>query len=229
MLLAVVFGTFVLQFFHATAIVPAIFRLGPAVFRGALWQVVTYAFCGFGPPSLWFLLSLLILFWFGRDVFVRLGRKNFWSLLIQVVIAAGVAAALVRGVGILMGQASPNAFVLMQGQYMLITVMIAAFATLYGQATILLFFVLPIKARWFLALEVLFAFMGFLNTKDFAGFVGLCIAVGLTWVLLQPGGVQRALTNLQLRFRRRVTEAKLARLKRKRKFDVIDGDGDWVN
>ncbi|MEN8165398.1 MAG: hypothetical protein ABFS37_14820, partial [Acidobacteriota bacterium] len=90
MLLAVVFGTFVLQFFHATAIVPAIFRLGPAVFRGALWQVVTYAFCGFGPPSLWFLLSLLILFWFGRDVFVRLGRKNFWSLLIQVVIAAGV-------------------------------------------------------------------------------------------------------------------------------------------
>ena len=59
--------------------------------------------------------------------------------------------------------------------------------------------------------------------------IGLCVAVGLTWALLQPGGVQRALRNLQLRFRRRVTEAKLARLKRKRKFDVIDGGGDWVN
>ncbi|RLE17235.1 MAG: hypothetical protein DRJ65_23100 [Acidobacteria bacterium] len=71
--------------------------------------------------------------------------------------------------------------------------------------------------------------MGFLSTKDFAGFVGLCVAVALTWALLQPGGVQRALKNLQLRFRRRVTEAKLARLKRKRKFDVIDGGGGWVN
>ncbi len=228
-LLAVLFGTFVLQFFQATAVIPAIFRLGPLVFRGALWQVVTYAFCGFGPPSLWFLFSMLILFWFGRDVFVKLGRKNFWSLLVQVVAAAGIAAVLVRGAGMLSGAVSPNAFVLMQGQYMLITVMIAAFATLYGQATILLFFVLPIKARWFLGLEVLFAFMGFLSTKDFAGFVGLCVAVALTWALLQPGGVQRALKNLQLRFRRRVTEAKLARLKRKRKFDVIDGGGDWVN
>jgi len=148
---------------------------------------------------------------------------------LQVVTAAGVAAALVRGAGIMMGTPSPFAFVLMQGQYMLITVMIAAFATLYGQATILLFFVLPIKARWFLALEVLFAFMGFLNTKDFAGFVGLCVAVGLTWALLQPGGLRRALADLRLRFRRRVTEAKLARLRQKRKFDVIDGDGEWLN
>lgn len=228
-LLAVVFGTFVLQFFSATALIPALFRLGPLVYRGALWQVITYAFVGFGPASLWFLLSLLIVFWFARDVFARLGRKRFWTLVLQVVIVAGVVAVLVRGTGMLIGTASPNAFVLMQGQFMLVTVMIAAFATLYGQATILLFFVLPIKARWFLALEILFAFMGFLNTKDFAGFVGLCVAVALTWALLQPGGLQRALTNLQLRFRRRVTEIKLARLKRKRRFDVIDGDGEWLN
>lgn len=228
-LVAVVFATFVLQFFSVTALIPAIFRLGPMLYRGALWQVVSYAFVGFGPASLWFLLSLLILFWFARDVFGRLGRKRFWTLLLQVVTGAGVAAAMVRGAAMLMGVSSPNAFVLMQGQFMLVTVMIAAFATLYGQATILLFFVLPIKARWFLALEVLFAFMGFLNTKDFAGFVGLCVAVGLTWALLQPGGLQRALSNLRLRLRRRVTEIKLARLKKKRRFDVIDGDGEWLN
>jgi len=228
-LLGVVFGTFVFQFFDLTALIPAFLRLGPMLYRGALWQVVTYAFTGFGPPSLWFLFSLLILFWFGRDIFVRLGRKRFWTLVLQVVTAAGVAAALVRGVGIMMGMPSPYAFVLMQGQYMLITVMIAAFATLYGQATILLFFVLPIKARWFLALEVLFAFMGFLSTKDFAGFFGLCVAVALTWALLQPGGLRRALEDLRLRFRRRVTEIKLARMKRKRRFDVIDGDGQWLN
>ncbi len=228
-LLAVVFGTFVLQFFGPTAIIPALLQLGFAVYRGAVWQVVTYAFSGFGPPSLWFLFSLLILYWFAKDIFVRLGRRRFWTLLVQVVAAAGVAAVVVRGFGLLMGMRSPAAFVLMQGQYMLITIMIAAFASLYGEATILLFFVVPIRARWFLWLEILFAFMGYLGTKDFAGFVGLCVAVGLTWALLQPGGLRRALMDLRLRFRRRVTEIKLQRLKKKRRFDVIDGNGPWVN
>lgn len=229
-LLGVVFGTFVLQFFQVTAVIPGLLRLGPLVFRGALWQIGTYAFAGFGPPSLWFLLSLLILYWFGKDVFNRLGRRNFWMLVTQVVIGAGVAAVLVRGAGLLLGQSAPNAFVLMQGQYTLITIMIAAFATLYGQATILLFFVLPVRARWFLGLEILFAFMGFLNTKDFAGFVGLCVAVGLTWAVLQPGGTIRALKSLRLRFRRWVTEAKLRRLRRDRDFRVIESDDDdWVH
>jgi len=228
-LLAVVFGTFVLQFFGPTAIIPALLQLGFAVYRGAVWQVVTYAFSGFGPPSLWFLFSLLILYWFAKDIFVRLGRRRFWTLLVQVVAAAGVAAVVVRGFGLAMGMRSPAAFVLMQGQYMLITIMIAAFASLYGEATILLFFVVPIRARWFLWLEILFAFMGYLGTKDFAGFVGLCVAVGLTWALLQPGGLRRALMDLRLRFRRRVTEIKLQRLKKKRRFDVIDGNGPWVN
>ena len=152
-------------------------------------------------------------------------------MMLQVVGAAGVAAVVVRGIGMLAGFPSPFAFTLMQGQYMLITLMIAAFATLNGNATIMLFFVIPIRARWFLGLEVLFAFMGFLNTKDFAGFVGLCTAVFLTWALLEPGGPRRGLSTLRLRMRRFIIEKRLARLKEKRRFDVIDGgDGDrWLH
>jgi len=151
-------------------------------------------------------------------------------LIVQVTLVAAVVALLVRGAGMLMGLPSPTAFVLMQGQYMLVTVMIAAFACLYGRATILLFFVLPIRARWFLALEVLFAFMGFLNTKDFAGFAGVCTAVATTWALLEPGGPGRSLVNRRLQLKRWIIEQRLARMRRQRKFDVIDGGkDDFVN
>jgi hypothetical protein len=233
LLLAVVFVTFVLQFFRPLSVIPTLLQLSPLVFNGALWQLVTYAFSGFGPASLWFLLSMLILYWFAGDVYARLGRRRFWTLLLQVVAAAGIVAAAVRGLGMVFGTASPFAFMLMQGQYMLVTILIAAFATLNGNATIMLFFVLPIRARWFLLLEVLFAFMGYLNSKDFAGFVGLCTAVVLTWALLEPGGPRRRLVDLRLRVRRFIIEQRLARLKRKRRFDVIDGSGPkkdrWVN
>jgi hypothetical protein len=47
-------------------------RLTPAVLRGFVWQLVSYPFVGTGGPSIWFLLELLVLFWFGRDVFWRL-------------------------------------------------------------------------------------------------------------------------------------------------------------
>ena len=60
---------------------------------------------------------------------------------------------------------------------MLLAIFIAAFATLNRNATILLFFVLPIQARWFLWLEVLFAFIAFLGSHDLPGFLGITTAV----------------------------------------------------
>jgi len=229
LILGLVFSTFVLQFFRTTATVPALLQLSDSVFSGFIWQVLTYAFTGSGPASFWFLLSLLILYWFASDIFRRLGRRRFWIFLLSGVLIAGLAAVAVRGIGILLGYPSPNAFVLMQGQYMLVSIFIAAFATLFGDATILLFFVLPIRASWFLWLEILFAFMGFLNSHDLAGFAGICAAVGSSWLLLQPGGPGSGLRKLRLRLRRKWLEKRLSRLRRRRNFDVIDGDGDWLN
>lgn len=223
-LLVFLFTTFVFQFFQWTSVIPGLLRLGPMVFKGALWQLISYAFTGFGPASLWFLLSLLILYWFGSDVFLRLGRRLFWRTLLSSILIAGVVGVAVRGVGILLGRPSPFAFVLMQGQYMLISILIAAYATLYSSRSILLFFVLPIRASWFLWLEILFAFMGFLNTHDFAGFVGISSAVAATWLLLQPGGPGRGLRDLRLRLRRLWIEIRLARLRRNRNLHIIDDD-----
>jgi hypothetical protein len=234
-ILVVLFVTYALQFFASTAAVPELLRLGPAVYAGFLWQLVTYPFVGFGGGGLWFLLELLVLFWFGRDVFWRLGRRRFWTLLVAVALLVGVVAVglqLLVALAGLEGVTSAPLFVLMQGQRTLMAILIAAFATLWGEATVLLFFVLPLKARWFLWLEILFAFMGFLTVKDLAGLVGIAVAVGVTWLWLTPGGARGAGRRLRLRLDRWRLAARLARLRRGRRFDVIEGRKDpdrWVH
>jgi len=231
-ILAVLFVTFSLQFFEGAAIIPALLRLTPAVFKGFVWQIFTYPFIGWGRSGLWFLVELLILFWFGRDVFWRLGRQRFWTLLARAAIGAAVVAVVVQLVMSLAGVGATGfaAFQLMQGQRILLAIVIAAFATLWGEATILLFFVLPVKARWFLWLEILFAFIGFLESKDFAGFCGVCSAVFLTYSGLTRGGAGGILSDWRKRGRKFILEQRLGRLKRKRKFDVIDGDkDDWIH
>jgi len=231
-ILVALFVTFSLQFFEGAAVIPALLRLTPAVFRGFVWQIVTYPAIGWGGSGLWFLVELLILFWFGRDVFWRMGRQRFWLLLVRAAIGAALVAVVVQLVQNLAGVGATGfaAFQLMQGQRILLAIVIAAFATLWGEATILLFFVLPLKARWFLWLEILFAFIGFLESKDFAGFCGVSAAVFLTYTGLRAGGAGSVLHNWRKRGEAFILERRLDRLRRKRKFDVIDGDkDDWVH
>lgn len=226
--LATLFITFSMQFFDSLAIIPAVLRLTPAIFRGFVWQIATYPFIGWGVSPLWFLLELLILFWFGRDVFWRLGRQRFWLLIVRAAVGAAIVAIGVQLVQMLTGSGATGfaAFQLMQGQRILMAIVIAAFATLWGEATILLFFVLPIKARWFLWLEILFAFIGFLESKDFAGFCGISMAVFLTYSGLRTGGAKTLLHGWRKRAEVFILQRRLERLKKKRRFDVIDGDKD---
>jgi hypothetical protein len=223
-LVAVVFATFTLQFFAATAIVPALLRLTPLAWqRGFVWQLATYPFIGFGGPSLWFLLELLILFWFGRDVFLGLRRRHFWRLILWSAVGAALVAVAVHALTGL------GDFQLMQGQRMLLAIMVAAFATANGEATILLFFILPIRARWFLGLEILFAFMGFLATRDLAGFLGITAAVGLTYLYIRSSGSMRGgrktFREMRLRLERWWIQKKLEQARRKRGLRVIPGEG----
>ncbi len=225
-LLAVVFFTYACQFFTATRILPELMRLSPLVWRaGFLWQLVTYPFAGYGPPSFWIVLELVILFWFGRDVRGHLGARAFWQLLAVGAVAGSVVAVAVELLAELGGGFSLTPpFVLMQGQRILMVILVAAFATLYGRATIYLFFVLPVQARWFLPLEILFAFVGFLGTHDLAGFLGVCATVGATWAWLRPGGPRRGLREGRLRFQQWWIQQRLRRLRRRKGFTVVPGD-----
>lgn len=223
-LLVVVFVTFSLGFFRPTQVALQFLQLTPLAWQGGfVWQLATYPLIGRGGGFL-FLLELLILFWFGRDVFYRLGRRRFWSTLAAGTLAASVVAVLVHATVFLAGGGFPEPFVIMQGQHMLLVLLIAAFATLYADATIYLFFVLPVRAKWFLGLEVLFAFMAFLPTRDLPGFLGICAAVATVWLWLQPRGPARAFRELWLRAQKRWMEERMRRLRRKRGFQVLPGD-----
>jgi hypothetical protein len=224
-LLAVVFVTFSLRFFDSTRIVPQLLELTPLVWRrGLVWQLVTYPLAGVPAGTLWFLVELLILFFFGRDVFHRLGRRAFWTTLAVGAVAASVVAVAVHVVATLAGAFIPNAFLIMQGQHMLLTLVIAAFATLYGDATVYLFFVLPVRARWFLWIEVLFGFMAFLGSKDLPGFLGICAGVAGVWLWLKGPGARRTFRDLWLRSQRWWLERRMKQLRRKRGFQVVPGE-----
>jgi hypothetical protein len=223
-LLAVVFVTFSLQFFVPGVV--GLLRLTSAVWRaGFVWQLVTYPFAGFGGPSLWFLLELLILFLFARDVYSQLGRRHFWRMLVWGAVAAAIVALLVQAAMTRSAEVLIP-FPLMQGQRTLMAIIVAAFATMNRRATIYLFFVLPIEARWFLGLEILFAFMGFLQTRDLAGFLGICTAVGMTYLYLTQSGMRRGLLrDSRLRLQRWWIQRKMDRMRKKSGLRVIPGDG----
>lgn len=183
-LVATLLGTFALQFFAASAAIPELLRLSWGVFSGPfVWQVVTYPFVGWGGGGLSFILELLIVYMFANDVFARLGRRRFWKLLVGTSILAGLAALAVDAVRILtLGPAwTRMPFVLIQGQHMVLVVLITAFAVLWRNATVLLFFVLPVPARVMAWLGVVLGFVYFLPTHDLAGFVGICTATAITW------------------------------------------------
>ncbi|MEA2695440.1 MAG: hypothetical protein QOJ16_4827 [Acidobacteriota bacterium] len=224
-LLAVVFVTFSLQFFVPGVV--NLLRLTSAVWRaGFVWQLVTYPFAGYGEPSLWFLLELLILFLFARDVYTQLGRRHFWRMIVWGAVAAGIVALLVQAAASRSEVLGFIPFPLLQGQRTLMAIIVAAFATMNRRATIYLFFVLPIQARWFLGLEILFAFMGFLQTRDLAGFLGICTAVGVTYLYLTKSGMRRdLLRDSRLRLQRWWIQRKMDRMRKKSGLRVVQDEG----
>lgn len=224
--------TVTLSAFESTRFIPLLLTLTPAVWsRGFVWQVVTYPFVDTGGPSLWFVVTIIIFFLWGRDVYWGLGRRHFWRLLLFSGIGAGILAALIDAVMVLSGlgrwTAAPLA--MMHG-WVLMAIIIAAWARAHRGATVLLMFILPIEAGYFIALELLLAFLGFLLTRDLAGFVGICAVIGLAWFYVDRGGRiglrRKELREYRLRMERWWLQRKLNRAKKKRGFRVISGEGE---
>lgn len=224
-LLAVVFVTFSLRFFVSTAWLPALLELSPDVWqRGFLWQLVSYAFVGGGQSGFWLLVTLLILYMFAGDVRRRLGLHGFWRLLGSGVLVGGVVAVVVQWLlNFASGTPGFGSFPIVQGERMLLAILIAAFATLAGDAVVYLFFVLPIRARWFLGLEVLFAFLAFLSNRDLAGMLGLWAAVGFTFFSLRGGIGKGTGRELWLRLQEKWFRFRLKQAKRQRGFEILPG------
>ena len=204
--------------------------------RGFLWQLATYAFVGPGSATFWFLISLWMLYMFGRDVFRQVGRRGFWTLLAWGVIGGAMVACVGQ---LLFGGliSSPIPFAIMQGTNTLLVILVCAFATLNRNATIFLMMILPIRAFWFIPLELALAFISFLGSHDLAGFLGICAAVGITYSMLTPGGMRRLSREGWLRLQKLWMQQQLKSVRRKHNIRPVpnppDDDkvkkGPWVN
>ncbi|MEO1366210.1 MAG: hypothetical protein AAFX50_03460, partial [Acidobacteriota bacterium] len=177
------------------------------------------------------IIGLWMMLMFGKQVFFFVGRKAFWRYFFITALVGAMAAVLTQVIlaAVGLGGAVPRPFVLINGQFFIWTFLISGFAALYGHATVLLMFVLPVKAKWFIGIEIAFAFLAFLSYHDFAGFVGACAAIGAAYLQFSGIGPGRFLHETRLRVQRKWFEYKLRQLKNKGGGDGDVVQGPWVH
>jgi membrane associated rhomboid family serine protease len=127
-------------------VVAYLFALIPyRVVHGWIWQVVTYSFLHGG--FLHILFNMLGLWWFGAPLEMDWGRKKFVEFYLFCVVGAALTTTAVSYTGI--GGITPQTATLGASGGVLGILM--AFGMLYGEQEILLYFLLPIKAKYFVA------------------------------------------------------------------------------
>lgn len=231
-LIGILFATFSVDALapHVTAL----FKLsGDALGSFSLWRVLTYPFVVGHGSTFGLLIGLWMVLIFGKQVFFYVGRRAFWRAFFIASVGAGLVALGVKALLDWMGFAAAAhpqlVFSLMDGQYMVLTVLITGFAVLYGHLTVYLFFILPVRASWFIGLEIVFSFLGFLTSRDLPGFVGSCTAVLLAYFLFSGVSPRRFIHELRLRLHKRLIEARLRRARRRGDGGGGVVQGPWVN
>jgi len=149
-LMAVIGAAFVLQQIPSVDFIYERLALSAEGLRaGCVWQLLTFQFLHAG---VWHLAGNLLGIWFfGRFIEMRLGAGNF----LKLYFATGLAGGLLQG---LLGLAFENRFggpVI--GASAGVIGLFAAFAMLEPDAEILLWFILPVKARYFLIFSLVVA------------------------------------------------------------------------
>lgn len=112
----------------------------PLVYRGEIWRLITFLIVPPGGTILFTLLSLYFYYFIGTSLEARWGARRF--LLFFIIGALGaLLAAIITGVG--------------TNQYLYLS-MFFAFAILYPELQVMLFFVIPIKMKWLALLSAVF-------------------------------------------------------------------------
>jgi membrane associated rhomboid family serine protease len=144
--------------------------------HGYLWQLLSYQFMHANVLHL--LFNCWAIYVFGQSVEAALGRKSFLTLYFCSGIIGGLFQVLA---GVLLGSFFAASVV---GASAAAFGVVAAFAMLFPDQFIYLFFVIPIRARWLLALSALLAVLGILTSaKAPPGVVHLADAAHLGGML----------------------------------------------
>jgi membrane associated rhomboid family serine protease len=154
------------------------------------YQFVTYLFLHGHPFHL--LMNMLILWYFGAEIEMRLGEKGFLFYFFLCGIGAGVFNFLVN-ISFFDGQNLMSPIIGASGA---IYGILAAYGIFYGDRYFLVFFLIPLQARWFVlviaAIELIMGVEGSPkdNVAHFAHLGGMAIGAAYIWLrfVLPKGG-----------------------------------------
>lgn len=113
--------------------------------RGFVWQLITFQFMHGGLMHL--LLNSIGLYFFGRYMEMMLGHRTF----IKLYLLSGIAGGVLQ---LLLGVISPRFASPMVGASAGICGLVAAFSLLSPNATILISFIIPLRAKYVLPLTI---------------------------------------------------------------------------
>ena len=116
-----------------------------AVLKGELWRLATYVFVPTNTRIFWLMISLYFYYWIGTTLERQWGTAKFTLYYISGVLltAAGVlVASLISGVSYTVA-----------GSYYMNLSMFFAFAFLFPNTQVLLFFFIPIRMKWLAYLD----------------------------------------------------------------------------
>lgn len=178
-----------------------------SVLGGEVWTLVSYALLHDLNGISHVLFNLLALYFFGVPYVRAHSRRQFWVL---AVAAAAVGGVLQIALGVLLGENT-----LMVGASAMCMALLADYAMANPDAKVLLFFALPVQARYLVPIALGIDVLASLSGSDVAvgghaggALVGWLAACGWNWRVVRARG-----------------QAMLGIRPKKRRFEVINGLG----
>lgn len=118
------------------------------IFRGEIWRLVTFIFVPVNENPLWFIFSVLLYYSIGRSLERTWGTTKF-----TVYYFLGVILTIVCG--LVMGLLGYGWFETANMYYLNMSLFLA-YATLYPDVTFMIYFIIPLKAKWLAWIDVAF-------------------------------------------------------------------------
>ena len=120
--------------------------------HGEIWRIVTFVFYPSNSSPLWLLVSLYFYYWIGSTLERQWGTAKFnlyYFSGVLLTVLGTVLASVITG----------NSYITVAGTTYVNLSMFFAFAFLFPDTTVLLFFILPVRMKWLAYLDgALFAF-----------------------------------------------------------------------
>lgn len=182
---AMVLVTLLLASGHG-ALVDSLAYSSEAVRHGQVWRLVSYAFVA--APSIWFLLEMLMLWYFGREVENGLGWKRFAILYVGLVL---LGPMLLQGFGL---AGMPQTFA---GAQEVNFAVFAAFVAMHPQAQ----FFFGMAARWVFLGLLAISSLQLLADHQPARVLMLLASSALAVTLMRRAGFEEPLFGFSFRWR----------------------------